>query len=253
MPSKSDMFPLRLVDVHLAVILLTRLPVPHLSTAAFHRSAVAVWAYPIVGLVLALAACAAWTLAEMGGLPETVQAGLVLGLMILFTGALHEDGLADSADGLWGGNDPERRLEIMKDSRIGSYGVIALIFGIGLRWSTLIAAGPWGFVAAATLSRAVLPWMMAKGPYARPNGLAKSVGVPSSAMAWLAFGLGAGTAILCLGPLIGFAATGAAALCCVCLRKLARRKLDGVTGDILGATQNLSEIAVLIVVAANLS
>ncbi|MEM8578904.1 MAG: adenosylcobinamide-GDP ribazoletransferase, partial [Pseudomonadota bacterium] len=107
----------------LAALLLSRLPLPRVPDAAFAEGARAVWAYPVVGLLLGAFA------AGIGALAPTpvIGAGLALAAMAMMTGALHEDGLADTADGLWGGQSRARRLEIMKDSRIGAYGVLALI------------------------------------------------------------------------------------------------------------------------------
>ena len=137
---KSD---IKGIDAVLALVLLTRLPLPHLPKDSFARQSRAVWAFPLAGLVvgglatvMAAAALAVW--------PPAVAAGLALAVQILVTGAMHEDGLADSADGLWGGFDRSRRLEIMKDSQIGTYGVLALVLSLGLRWltlSALLAAG----------------------------------------------------------------------------------------------------------------
>ncbi|MEL6640743.1 MAG: adenosylcobinamide-GDP ribazoletransferase, partial [Pseudomonadota bacterium] len=113
-------------DVPAALGLLTRLPIPVDAEKAQARGAAAAWAYPIVGLVLgAILVCAAWGLSALG-VPEEVTALLLIATAVVITGALHEDGLADSADGLWGGWDKTRRLEIMKDSSIGAYGVLAL-------------------------------------------------------------------------------------------------------------------------------
>ncbi len=107
------------------------------TVAATARGALAAWAYPLVGVVVGGLGAVTGALALWLGLPAPLAAGLVLLAMIAVTGALHEDGLADTADGFWGGWDRARRLEIMKDSQIGSYGVIALILSLGLRWSAL--------------------------------------------------------------------------------------------------------------------
>lgn len=242
-------------DIALSLVLLTRLPVPNLPKAAFARQAQATWAFPLVGLAVALPACClAWGLLALG-LPAQVAAGGCLGLQILLTGAMHEDGLADSADGLWGGFAQDRRLEIMKDSHIGAYGVIALILGLGLRWSlsaALLAAGQlWSLVALAMLSRAVMPCLMASLPNARGSGLSEQVGRPNPAPAVLG-------AVLALGA--GFAFTGApiwimgftAALTAVAVAQIAKAKIGGQTGDILGASQQLAEITCAIALLAQL-
>ncbi|MEM6312138.1 MAG: adenosylcobinamide-GDP ribazoletransferase, partial [Pseudomonadota bacterium] len=233
-----------------ALVFMTRLPLPALPASAFERGSIATWAYPLAGLVLGLLAALLWAVTGWLGLSAPLQAGVSLAALALMTGALHEDGLADMADGFWGGHDATRRLEIMKDSRIGSYGVLALIFVVGLRWSGLTEAGIAALIAAACLSRAILPLMMYFGPFARPDGLAKSVGQPPKISVAVSIALGLVVAWAC----VGFGAMLIAALVVFlvgeCLHKLAKYKIGGVTGDVLGATQQLSELAVLLALAA---
>jgi adenosylcobinamide-GDP ribazoletransferase len=240
-------------DILLALVLLTRLPLPHLPAAAFERQARAVWAFALAGLAVALPAAVLAALALAVGLPATIAAGLALATQVMLTGAMHEDGLADTADGLWGGFDRPRRLEIMKDSRIGAYGVIALILSVGLRWSALSAlmalAGVWPLVALAMLSRAMMPALMSWLPHARDTGLSQSVGRPRA----LPCGVAVLLAALLSLPLIGamalpvLIAMGAAT---AGLGLLARAKIGGQTGDILGASQQLAEIAGLLCLLA---
>lgn len=250
---KSDIAGLALRDCALALVLLTRLPLPHLPAAAFARQAQAGWAWPLAGLAVAALACLPGAAALALGLPATVAAGLVLGAQAMLTGAMHEDGLADMADGLWGGMTRERRLEIMKDSRIGSYGVLALVFGIGLRWSALaplIAAGHWGAViAAALLSRAGMAVLMATLPPARAGGLSRSVGRPGAGTAAGAVALALGLTLVIAGG--AALAAGLCAALAVCgTGALARAKIGGQTGDILGAAQQLAELAALLTFVA---
>lgn len=246
MRDKTVISNLRPADILLAGVLLTRLPLPRLAEDQFARSATATWAYPIIGAVLGCLGAFVWMICAWLGLSANVTAGIALIAMILMTGALHEDGLADTADGLWGGTTAARRLEIMKDSRIGAYGVIALIFGIGLRWAALVAAGPMALFISATLSRAVLPGMMALVPFARDSGLAHSVGRAPKACAVVALALGLGIAILWGGILTGLGACAMALIAAFGLQLLARAKINGITGDILGATQQVAEILVLL-------
>ena len=249
----SGILRLGLRDIAVALALLTRLPLPHLPEAAFARQARAVWAYPLAGLAVALPACLLGGLGTGAGLPPAVAAGLVLAVQVTLTGAMHEDGLADSADGLWGGHSPARRLEIMKDSRIGSYGVLALILSTGLRWTALtglIAAGAWGApVAAALLSRAGMPALMAALPNARGDGLSRTVGRPPRIAVRGAVGLALILALIAAG-LPGLLAALWAALAVLATGALARAKLGGQTGDILGATQQTAEIAALLALLA---
>jgi len=243
---------IKATDAVLALVLLTRLPLPHLPDATFARQSRAVWAFPLAGAVVGLLACATAALALIWW-PPLVAAGLALLVQVVVTGAMHEDGLADSADGLWGGFAPERRLEIMKDSQIGTYGVLALILGLGLRWvalSALLAAGLiWAPVALAVLSRAAMPVMMASLRNARGSGLSQQVGRPG----WTSTGLGVGIALLLAALSTGGSALIAALLLApvvLGLRALARAKIHGQTGDILGATQQICEIVAALILVA---
>src|SRR5437763_523525 len=106
-----------------------------------HRCArgAACWALPLIGLIVGAIAALVLLGAAWIGMTPAVAAGLALAAAVLVTGGLHEDGLADTADGLGGGKDRDHKLAIMRDSRIGSYGVLALMLTLGLRWSALTA------------------------------------------------------------------------------------------------------------------
>lgn len=245
--TENDKSLIRWMDLPLALNLLSRLPVP---IRTYERSAQAAWAYPLVGVVLGALAALGGLLAQWIGLPTPVVALAALSLLIVLSGAMHEDGLADTADGLWGGWNPEKRLEIMKDSHIGSYGVLALILSLGARWCALwllFQSGPAvavsALIAAAILSRAMMPTLMAALPHARDSGLSHRVGRVAPMTAALALVLGGGLGIVLLGGAgvtaalcAGFAALGVGAV--------ARAKIGGQTGDILGAAQQITEIAV---------
>lgn len=251
----GDMAQTALADLRSALALLTRLPLPQTPSAP--RGAQAAWAWPIVGAGIGAIGAAIAAVGLALGLSAGVVAALVLAGQALLTGAMHEDGLADSADGLWGGWDKSRRLEIMKDSHIGSYGVLALILVTLARWSalaTLLATGgAYGaIIAAAALSRAPMAVLMAWLPNARDTGLSQSVGRPDANIAALAVGSAVLICLLCAGwnafPM-AFAAAGVS----LGLGLVARAKIDGQTGDILGASQQLSEAAALCALAASLS
>ncbi|UWQ22517.1 adenosylcobinamide-GDP ribazoletransferase [Jannaschia sp. W003] len=226
-----------------AALLLTRIPVRGPVAAPAARAA---WAWPLVGL--AVGAAVAGTLfgtAALGAVPGLAAAlALLVGAML--TGALHEDGLADVADGIWGGGTPERRLAIMRDSRLGTYGALALGLGLLARWSLLVAALAGNYwlapVAAAAASRAAMAWMLARPP-ARADGLGRGAGRPGPRTVATALALGA-LPLLAFG-LHGLAAALLAALATLALARLARARIGGVTGDVCGAAQQLAEIAVL--------
>ena len=224
----------------LALALLTRLPV-RVSDAT--RGARAAWAWPLAGAVLGgLAALAGGGMLALG-LPAPVAALGALAALVMLGGGLHEDGLADSADGIWGGWTVARRLEIMRDSRIGSYGVIALVLTLGLRAVALglifaggALAGAAALIAAAMLSRAAMAGVMAALPPARTDGLGRSQGRPPPATVLLAAAL-AGLGAVALTGWAGLVAAGAAALAALAVARLARARIGGQTGDILGAVQ----------------
>lgn len=242
-------------DLRVALALLTRLPLP-LSAQTFtaHQTR-AFWAYPAVGAVVAALAGAMGAAALWANLPPLGVAAIVIATQICTTGALHEDGLADTADGLWGGYDPERRLAIMKDSHIGSYGVLALGLSLLARAAALAACanvGPLALalavLAAAPLSRAACVWMMFTLPHARSTGLSVSAGRPTQTACLIALTLGAALCLIC-----GTAtALLIAALPALALRQIAKSKIGGQTGDILGATQQLTELAILLTLASQL-
>ncbi len=235
-------------DIAVALALLTRLPLPRLGDDAFADQARSSWAFPLVGLVVGVLSGTVGLVVLALGLPGAVAAGVVTGVQVIVTGAMHEDGLADTADGLWGGWTRERRLEIMKDSAIGTYGVLALILSVGLRWialTGLMSSGIGPVIAAAALSRAVLPAVMHLLPHARASGLSHRVGVPDGRDALIALGLGAVIAAIAAGP-GALLALGLAGVGCAGLARVAMVRIGGQTGDILGASQQIVEIVVLL-------
>ncbi|WP_147106446.1 adenosylcobinamide-GDP ribazoletransferase [Tateyamaria sp. syn59] len=236
-------------DIPAAIVLLTRLPMPPLPDHAFAHGARAVWAYPLVGLVLGLILSVLSVALAGLGLPAMAVGGILLGALIMLTGAMHEDGLADTADGLWGGHARERRLEIMKDSRIGAYGVLALIVVMGLRWIGLAEVDWAGVIAALMLSRAAMPPLMLALPHARNSGLSHAVGTAPLGTVIVAVLIGVVGAMLLVGIAGLFAALIAGAVALV-VGLIARAKIGGQTGDILGATCVLSEVAVLLTLVA---
>lgn len=250
---KNDTRPFSVWDVPLALVLLTRLPLPRLPEDGFERQAQAVWAFPLAGLVIGGLACLAGWLAILANLPLLACAAIVVAILIVTTGAMHEDGLADTFDGLWGGYSTERRLEIMKDSHIGTYGVLALMVTQFIRVvtiSALLATGAFlAIVAACVFSRALMPVLMALLPNARNTGLSHAVGIPSR----LPVAMGLGIAVLIAALMTGSHAI-LPILCAVgigvILAMIARGKIGGQTGDILGAAQQLSELAFLLALTA---
>ncbi|NPD17339.1 adenosylcobinamide-GDP ribazoletransferase [Xinfangfangia sp. D13-10-4-6] len=238
-----------LSDLPSAFSLLTRIPMP----AHPHSGAASAWAWPLVGLVIGGFAAVLLWLGGLLSLPPGIQAAAALALMAMLTGGLHEDGLADTADGLFGGRDPERRLEIMKDSHIGSFGTLALVLVTLASWSALTSLIGSGrampaLLIAAAISRAPMAMIMAVLPAARKNGISATSGRPAIATALLAVVL-ALTLTFSLGGLAASPVLLAVLLVTVPLALSARARIGGQTGDILGASQQLAFAAALAVLA----
>ena len=264
------------VDLILALTFLTRLPLrlEVEGPVTPDRLAGSLRVYPLVGAAIGAAAALVLAVALAAGLPSMPAAGLALAAQMAFTGALHEDGLADVADGFGGGRDRAAKLAIMRDSRIGTFGVLALVVSVLLRTGALAAIaapaneigggldsallGLAALVAAGALSRAVLPLIMRALKPARNDGLGASHGRPHPGACGLAVGSALAIALLALGP-VTEAATGVAtalvaavvaALAAASCAALAHRHIAGYTGDVLGAAQQMAETAALLAIAA---
>ena len=242
------MFKIYLNDIRVALSLLTRLPI-HVPSSAFERAHKAVWAYGVAGAAWAICVWSVASLCMAGGLATPIAAGFGLINGMLITGAIHEDGLADCADGFWGGWERERRLEIMRDSRLGVYGTLALIVSTGLRWQllTTVLEGKNSFLAillAGMLTRSVLPLMMAHLPQARSDGLSHSVGIPNGSGVYFSIIISASISLVFLG-VAGLMLAVIAAITALLCGLLARKKIGGQTGDVLGASVVIVEIIVL--------
>ena len=235
----------RLSEMQVGVMMLTRLPAGQLRDPVPSIAASA-WSFPLVGAGIGaiLWGICAGLLAL--GVPAAMAAVLTVLAGAMITGGLHYDGLADFADGIWGGHDIARRLEIMRDSRIGSYGVIALILSIAVQVTGVatVAETPAmgaAFVAIAVFSRMCMLAVLLILPPARADGLGHSavggrfaVALPGMAVAVIAGGALGGAAVALAVVMALFAAWVA---------WVAKAKIGGQTGDVLGATQLVSEIA----------
>ncbi len=210
--------------------------------------------YPVIGLLIGLLL----TLFAhvMIGLPVLLATGLLLAAWVAVTGALHLDGLADSADAWIGGlGDKEKTLAIMKDPYCGPMAVVVLLLVLLLKFvalHTLLAAGEWGaIVVAPVLARAALPALFLTTPYVRSGGLGSALAehLPRRNGAFIV-----AVSVVCVGLTMGWAGAGfwmflAAALMLLLLRLLMVRRIGGMTGDTAGASVELIELAVLIVAA----
>jgi adenosylcobinamide-GDP ribazoletransferase len=235
-----------------AVALLTRLPVPAALRPDLARS---VWAWPLVGAAVGALGGGVYWLARALAIPMPLATFWALAAMLALTGGFHEDGLADTADGFGGGATRERKLAIMRDSRIGSFGVLALVLSLAIRASATIALADRARVAAAlivaaALGRAAMAGIPLLLPPARPDGLGAAVRRPSWAGTATALALAGVTAFLLLPPAPAALAGVAAVVACCGLGLLARAQIGGYTGDVLGAGEQVVECVVLTLLAA---
>jgi adenosylcobinamide-GDP ribazoletransferase len=235
-----------------ALAFLTRVPVgaPRALTARRLGRAAALFpaAGLLVGAVLGGVRIAADTVLPAG--PSTV---LAIVAAILLTGALHEDGLADSADALGAHVSRERRLAILRDSRIGTYGALALIGSLLLTWSLLTHLDGVDCLKAAVVAHVLARWSFLPQALALPPARTDGSGAllqPSHATAAIATATALATALLVAGPVDGALALLAAVLATVLAIAVVHRTLGGATGDTYGAAGKLVELAVLAVLSA---
>src|SRR5271167_2618566 len=198
-------------ELSTSVLFLTRLPLPRTAPIGGAAVAQSVWAFPLAGVVVGLIGALVYTLAHRLGLPPWPAAALAVAATLAATGCLHEDGLADTTDGFGGGDTIERKLEIMRDSSIGTYGVCALALSLLLRAGALASLAEPGAVAAALIAahsaaRATMPVLMFFVPPARRDGLSFAAVQPSAARVAIAALLAVVILGLCLGPLLAIVA-----------------------------------------------
>lgn len=260
-PRKPGLAARSLGDLSAMLRFYSRLPVPswpwERDAHAMPDFARTVWAIPVAGAIIGAVAAAVGAGALALGLPDLIAACLTIATLVIITGCFHEDGLADCADGLWGGMTPERRLEIMKDSRIGAYGGAALILSLGLRifaltelFRLLEGSAVWFVIAIAAASRtlALMPTQVLE------PATAHGLGAKAQKAGELAYGIALFLAITLLATvagahdlLIGLVVTAnAVALVLWYVIATARAKIRGFTGDLLGASQQLIEITLLL-------
>lgn len=233
----------RVAEFQLAVMLLTRLPAGRIGDDPPTMLA-ARWAFVPVGALVGALTWLVFSVAEASGASEQISALLALGAMALVTGALHFDGLADFADGHGGGHDKAHALEIMRDSRIGSYGVVAVGVAAAL-WAVSVAEADAGFgPSSARPCSAAQPWWRSKRACFRP---ARTAGRSAAGRSKAARGVLVAAAVVAL--VFSPWALLACALVTFAIGWLAWRKIGGQTGDVLGAVQLVSETAIWVALA----
>ncbi len=235
------------------LVFYTRLPL-NAGDDAGRSFAEAQWAAPLAGLAVALCGALAFWLAAVLALPRLLGGLIAVGATMLATGALHEDGLSDTFDGFGGGRTREQKLEIMRDSRVGSYGAAALVFSVLLRAGALAAIAAPALVAIALIAahmsaRALMPVFMRLLAPARRDGLSAGVGAIPQRTAAAALVLGA-AALLPLGLAAAVSAALVLLVWTFVLRRLAERQIGGQTGDVLGTLEQGAEILVLLAAAS---
>jgi adenosylcobinamide-GDP ribazoletransferase len=242
-------------DLRVAVSLLTRLPVAPTMPLADGDIARASWAFPLAGLLIGLIAAAIYWLADRLHVPPQAASVLAIATTIVLTGAVHEDGLADTADGFGGGKTRERKLEIMRDSRIGTFGACALGLSLLLRWSALASLDDTHSVTIAlavsqSTARAALPAFMRFVPLARKDGLSSGAGQPPPASVAIALALGLLALVLGFGPSATLAGALVLAAIGFLLARLTIDQIGGQTGDVLGAFEQTVEAGLFLIAAA---
>ena len=245
-----------LAALALAVKLLTRWPLRSAAAgraaegAAEARPVAAILWYPSVGVLIGAFAGGVFWAAHLA-FPVTLAVVLATAASLLATGALHEDGFADACDGLGGGATRERALEIMRDSRLGTFGAAGLGLMLAAKVLALAAAPaeaiPWLLVAAHAASRASMALALVTGAYARGAGIATPLAEASPPAGRAAFAVLIGGAASCTllveaPPAALLAGLGGLALGHLLMRRAYERKLGGYTGDCLGGVQQTSEL-----------
>lgn len=205
--------------------------------------------FPVIGaLIGSVVAGVYWAAHEMW--PPAVAGAIVLAADLVVTGALHLDGLADSADGLLAHLDRERRLAVMADPAVGAFATVTVVVVLLLRWSVLAdpGIGTGAIVAVWAISRTAAAAVPAVMEYARPGGLAETFrrGASPWVLGWLV-PLGAGLVVV--SGWRGGAASVAAVIAPAMVLLLSQHRLGGFTGDVLGAAIVLSETVALVVLA----
>lgn len=244
-------------DLRVAVSLLTRIPMAHPDGPAPSYLARAMRVFPLVGAGIGGAVGVAYLGLLLVGVPHLPAAALALGVSALITGALHEDGLADTGDGFGGGHDKAKKLEIMRDSRLGTYGAVVLLVSFATRVFALaalplVAVLPV-LVTANALGRAVIPALAFKLPPARTDGLGARAGVPSKPVVATGAVIALVITLVMLPVKEALLSVLAAAVAAAAVAHLAQRQIGGQTGDVLGAAEQAAEVAVLVLCAARFS
>ncbi len=234
-------------DTLSALAFFSRIPVRPAPTSFDLRRTAGAW--PVAGLLVALAPALLFLLARFFWIAPTVAAIIALAAMAVLTGGMHEDGLADTADGFGGGATRERKLELMHDSRLGTFGALALGLALLLKAAALGAIGgpPWrgalAILCVAAISRALALWHWSATMPARQDGMAASAGRPDSETLAVAalVGVIAAVPLLLVFKAAALLALLLAAVAVRLFTRLSEKQIGGHTGDTIGAAQQIGE------------
>ncbi|MBL6951003.1 MAG: adenosylcobinamide-GDP ribazoletransferase [Alphaproteobacteria bacterium] len=212
--------------------------------------AAAAWCFPIIGLLVGVAGGLVYGLAIWLGCTAWLAATLCVALLVLLCGGIHEDGLGDFFDGL-GGTNRDRRLAIMRDSQAGNFAVVALLLLFAGRIGAISALGTPervlpALLVAAAVSRAAMVVVMHVLPAARSDGLGAGAGRPVLKIVIVTVLIAAAIAVVVVGFLPALASLGGAAAAAALVAAMARNRLGGQTGDVLGAVQMTAEFGSLL-------
>ncbi|EJW09977.1 Cobalamin synthase [Rhodovulum sp. PH10] len=241
-------------DMRVAIALLTRIPMTHPDGPAPSYLARALRVFPLVGALIGAIVGLVYLALHGLGVPAPVGAALALGASALVTGALHEDGLADVGDGFGGGHTKAKKLDIMRDSRLGTYGSVTLVVTFATKLFAIaslpvVAVLPV-LVTAHALGRAAIPALSVKLPAARKDGLGARVGAPEQSVAVTAAMIALVVALLMLPLREALLSVLLAVAAAAAIGALAMRQIGGQTGDVLGAAEQAVEVAVLVACAS---
>ena len=244
----------------LAVHFLTRIPTPFDIDYSPERLRDANRYYPLVGAIIGTVAAIAFFLANLA-LPILIAVLIATAATALLTGAFHEDGLADTFDGISGAYDRTKSLEIMHDSRIGTFGALALILVISLKVASLTAIADTAtiitaLIAAHIISRTSTVIVKATSTYARENGIAGPQDLPlrpiNAIIAIITALLTLAAIALILNPTAALLTIAGATIGHILIRIYFQPRLKGHTGDTLGATQQITELSIYVALATSL-
>ena len=243
-------------DILAAAMILTRVPVRWPDGEETPNTARSYWAFPLVGIgVAAIPALFASALLSFG-IPALAAAALMIFGIILMTGGLHHDGLADLGDS-FGGRDPEHRLKIMHDSAIGGYGTLALITALIIQTACFAAIGAkdpqmmaGAMIAVAAMSRGMMGLQRWQHTPPNADGLASVTGTPDQQVMLIGLLLAVLSGLIFMDAYLTIVCFGAGIAATVLLGRFLKHWIGGVNGDGLGATQQVSEVVMVLIISA---